>query len=105
MTVVNLSPAEMKGFEASAAANPGIAKLYELIREHATQKGGIVLDVWRLHLGRIFGEPIMMTPDEVAKRLSLPLSTVTGIIEGTRKAVRPEWLASAEFRASPFADS
>jgi hypothetical protein len=104
MTVVKLSPDEMRGFAASEARNPGIARLNALIREHVLAQGGVALEVWRLHLGQIFGEPVMMTPDEVAKQLGFSVSEVTSIIEETRKAVRPLWFDTPEYKASPFAD-
>jgi hypothetical protein len=91
----------MEGFAQAEAADPAIAKLYELIVAHATAKGGRTLEVWRLSMGRLFGDPVMMTTDEVAARLDLPVSEVTRVIEETNAAVRPLWTASQEFKRSP----
>jgi len=100
MTVVHHTPQDMAAWRASWEKNSAIAKLYELIVDYATQRGGLVLGVWKLHMGQIFGEPIMMTADEVAERLKLPLSDVTKIIDDTNAHVRPKWKATREYQSS-----
>lgn len=103
MTVVHHTPQDMAAWRASWDRDPAIAKLYEFIVDYATQRGGLVLAVWKLHMGQIFGEPVMMTPDEVAKRLKLPLSDVTKIIADTDAFVRPRWKGTREYQSSQFA--
>ena len=99
---VSLSEEELRGFAASEARDPAIAKLYELEREFAETRGGRVLDVWRLYQGRIFGLPWMMTLDEVAKRLGIADAEVNAAAAELRAAVGPLWYASAEYKASPY---
>jgi hypothetical protein len=94
----------MRAWRASFAKDPAIAKLYELIVKRANEKGGVALAVWRLHMGQIFGEPIMMTPDEVAKRLKLPVSDVTRIVRDIDADARAEWRRSDEYRKSRYAE-
>lgn len=102
MVVTHLSDEELDAFKASARDNPAVAKLNELEIAHVTEVGGIALDVWRLYQGVIFGDPIMMSADEVASRLELPVSEVEGIIEDVNAAVRPAWRETPEWKDSPF---
>lgn len=99
---VSLSEEELRGFAASEARDPAIAKLYELEREIAEIRGGRILDVWRLYHGRIFGLPWMMTLDEVAQRLGITDEEVNAAAAELHTAVDPLWKASPEYKASPY---
>jgi hypothetical protein len=103
VTIVHHTPEDMKAWRDSWAEDPGIAKLYELTRRHAIEQGGLTLAVWKLHMGQIFGEPIMMTADDVAGRLELPVSAVVKIIDDTNAQVVPQWKETPEYRASRYA--
>jgi len=105
MTIVHHTPEDMKAWRKSWAQDPAIAKLYELTVRRATEQGGLTLKVWKLHMGQIFGEPVMMSSDEVARRLKLPLSDVMRVIEDTNAHVVPAWKATPEYRASHYARS
>jgi hypothetical protein len=56
------------------------------IREYAERQGGRTLAYWRLCLGRIWGDPIMMTSDEVAKRLGWSVAEADEINDQTMRA-------------------
>lgn len=47
--------------------------------QYAEEQGGRTLEYWRLSLGRIWGEPIMMTGDAVALRLRWTVDEVDEI--------------------------
>jgi hypothetical protein len=55
-------------------------------------------------MARLWGEPLVMSADEVAKRLSLPVSEVAAIVADVQRAVRDDWMATAAYRESRFAD-
>ena len=97
MTVVRLTDHEMAAFQAADHRNPGVSKLYELIVDYAKDQGGIVEQFWRLHMGRLFGEPMMMTFDECAQQLDLPLSEVEQIFARSRQAVLARWKQTPEY--------
>jgi hypothetical protein len=101
MAIAHLSPEEMRQFADADKRYPRAVKLDELVRAYAEQQGGLTLSYWKLALGRLWGEPIMMSTDEVAKRLHRPVSELQAIVEETDRAVRPEWEASAEYHM-PF---
>ncbi len=103
MTVVNLNPRQMQDFDDSRARMPAMAKLYEFEAAAARQQGGFVLEVWELHQGQLFGKPWMMTLDEVAKRLSVPVSRVADAVNTVDGEAVPRWKATPEYRASEFA--
>jgi hypothetical protein len=104
MAVVRMDPAEFAALGGRLSDDPAVAKLYELLKAEAERRGGMTLAVWKLHMARLWGEPLVMTSDEVAKRLGAPVSRVVAIISETKAAVRESWMASAEYRSSQFAD-
>jgi hypothetical protein len=101
--VVRITPAEIEELAGRLSTDPAVAKLYELTKEHVEREGGLTLAVYKLHLARLWGEPFVMTSDEVARRLQLPVSRVTEIMTEVQNAVRPMWLATPEYRSSRFA--
>ncbi|HEX5527080.1 MAG TPA: hypothetical protein VFX44_07770 [Solirubrobacterales bacterium] len=103
MTVVKITPEEMESLGNRLSGDPAVAKLYELIKKEAEEIGGDTLRAWQLHLGKIWGRPYVMTLDEVASRLRMPVSRVTGLIQEVQDVVRPKWLATPEYKASRFA--
>ncbi len=103
MPVVHMNEAELAALGGRLSEDPAVDKLYRLIKERAEREGGTTLAVWRLHMARLWGEPLMMTSDEVASRLKLPVSVVEGAITSVRKAAREQWLATEEYRNSQFA--
>lgn len=104
MTIVRLSGEQVRGFEESRKQNPAIDRLYELEAAEVTARGGLALDIWRLHIGHMFGEPVMMTLDEVAKQLDMPEEEVREIVEDVKKVVLPRWHETPEYQDSEFPD-
>lgn len=102
MPVVHYSPAQLQDFERSAAKDPAIAKLHEITVQYATAQGGTVLEFWKLHMGRLFGNPWFMTVDECAKRLNMPVSAVLPIAEASGKAIHARWQATPEYQRSDY---
>lgn len=102
MTIVRLSESEMRGFEQSAEEDPAIKRLNQLTVEYAQKQGGITLEFWKLHMGRLFGLPWMMTVDECAKRLRLPISQLKSIAIESEYAIAKRWEASAEYQRSEW---
>jgi hypothetical protein len=102
MPVVRISDDEARERGSRLSTDPAVAKLYALIKREAERRGGDTLQVWQLHMGKIWDRPYVMTPDAVAEKLDLPLSTVNGAIDGVRAAVRSEWMASEEYKRSQF---
>jgi hypothetical protein len=98
VTVVGLSAQEMEGFARSRADNPVIAKLQDLNVEEAERAGGIGLAAMRLYQGQIFGEPVMMSIDEVAKRLGVSEEAVLEAIAPIQEAAAERWKASEQFK-------
>jgi hypothetical protein len=90
MTVVTLSKSDLQAFEESLKQNPELAELQRLTVQYAEERGGLTLAFWRLHQGQMFGEPVMMTTDECAKRLRVPVSALSAIYEETQR-----WIDSA----------
>jgi len=103
MAVVKLDPEEMKALDGRLSADPAVAKLYALLKAEAERRGGKTLAVWKLHMGKLWGVPVVMTSDEVAKRLRMPVSTVAKHINSVTDAVRNDWKATREYQASDFA--
>ncbi len=104
MAIVRITPDEMQDLGGRLSADPAVAKLYELIKEQAEEKGGNTLAVWQLHLGKVWGRPYVMSLDEVARRLDLPVSAVSQLVQEVRDTVQPKWLASEEYKGSRFAE-
>jgi hypothetical protein len=104
MPVVHLSPQEMESFADSARQDPAVAKLQEITVDYATSKGGLVLEFWRLHMGRFFGVPIMMGIDDAAGRLDQPVSTIRRLHRESQEEISKLWMATPEYRASEFAE-
>lgn len=103
MTVVRQTPEEFAELAGRLSADPAVNRLYELTKAHAEKAGGETLAVWQLHMGRLWGRPYVMTVDEVARRLSLPVSLVTERVNEVNRAVRPKWFATREYKESQFA--
>lgn len=102
MAYVRLSDAEMRGFEGSKKADPAIAKFYALQRELAEQRGGLVLELWKLLEGRIFGLPWMMTSDEAARRLGISEQEVHRLAADFSQAAMDAWAVTPEYQRSPY---
>jgi len=98
LTIVRLTDHEMAAFRAADERNPGVARLYELIVEHAKDEGGVVERLWRLHMGRLFGAPLMMTLDDCARELDLSRSDVEHIFQRSRRVVLARWEQTPEYR-------
>jgi hypothetical protein len=98
LTVVHFTAAELRGFEDSYARGPSMRKLRDLTVDHARKQGGLTLAFWELHQGQFFGKPAMMTVDECAKRLGIPVSRAAAILDETQRAIVPRWKASPEYR-------
>jgi NADH:ubiquinone oxidoreductase subunit E len=92
----------MKAFQEADAKDPAIAKLKEITVRHATEAGGLTLAIWRLAQGQFFGEPMLMSLDEVAKQLEMPLSEVRRIVTETDERIRAEWRRTSEYRGSRY---
>jgi hypothetical protein len=104
VTIVRLSGEQLRGFEESRKQNPAIDKLYELEVAEVTARGGLALEIWRLHMGQLFGEPVMMTSDQVANKLDMPEEEVQTIVADVMNVVLPRWHQTPEYRGSEFPD-
>lgn len=85
MSVAHLDAEAMAFFASRPSDDPAVIADAK-IREYAEQQGGHTLAYWRLCLGRIWGDPIMMTSDEVAKRLGWSLTEAEAINAETMRA-------------------
>jgi len=68
----------MEFFRNRSPEDPGAVKDARL-KEYAERTGGDTLRFWKLALGRIWGDPIMMSGYEAASRLGLSRSEVERI--------------------------
>lgn len=98
MPIVNLTPEDMTAFRASRQKHPWAKKRDDITLEVVNNKGGQTLEIWMLLDGRIFGHPWLMTSDEVARRLNLPLSEVITIAETAGQEIHDTWTATPEFK-------
>src|SRR5262249_30952061 len=87
MGVAHLSPDEMAYFSDSARRYPPAVLADQRLREYAERVGGLTLRYWQLALGRVWGQPYMMTVDEAASRLGLPISQLQAIDDETNRAL------------------
>lgn len=85
MGVIHLDDAAMEFFRRRSPHDPAVIA-DERLRAYAERTGGVTLEYWRLAMGRIWGEPFMMTDDEVAKRLKRPISELKAIVAETNAA-------------------
>lgn len=99
---VRLSDADMRGFADSEKRDPAIAKFYALQRELAEQRGGLVLELWKLLRGRIFRLPWMMTSDEAASRLGISEQEVHRLADDFLQEAMDAWAATPEYQGSPY---
>jgi hypothetical protein len=104
VVIVRFSGKQLREFEELRGQEPAVDKLYELEVAEVTARGGLALEIWRLHMGQLFGEPVMMTLDEVAKQLAMPEEEVKEIAGDVHKVVLPRWHQTAEYRDSEFPD-
>jgi hypothetical protein len=104
VTIVRLSGEQLRGFDESRKQNPAIDKLHELEVAEVTARGGLALEIWRLNLGQLFDEPVMMTLDEVAKQLEMSEEEVQKIVGDVMEVVLPRWHETPEYRDSEFPD-
>jgi hypothetical protein len=102
MPIIKITDEEMKERGGRLSSDPAVAKLYALIKAEAERRGGKTLDIWQLHMGKIWNRPYIMSSDSVAEKLGLPLSVVDTAINDVRAAVRSEWMASEEYKRSKF---
>ena len=86
MAVVHLTPAEMKRWESLPDDHP-VAVNDRRLRSYAEQQGGLTLQYWKLALARVWGDPSMMTNDEVAKQLDASESDIEQIVTETNAAL------------------
>ncbi len=100
MGIVNLSAEEMESFRNRSPDEPSVLA-DQKIRAYAERTGGLTFEYWRLAMGRIWGDPYMMTVEEVAKRLNRPVADLKAVIEETNVACgwRPARGRGADNRA------
>lgn len=87
MGVAHLSPDEMAYFSDPTRRYPPALEADQRLREYAEHVGGLTLRYWQLALGRVWGQPYMMTTDEAASRLGLPISELQLIEDETNRAL------------------
>lgn len=80
--IVHMNRSEMKFFRNRKPDDPAVIA-DEKIRKYAEAKGGLTLAVWKLTMGRLWGEPLMMTKDEVGVRLNRTESDIQAIYDTT----------------------
>jgi hypothetical protein len=100
MTVARFTEQEMENWREADRKTPRTRKLFDLAKTHAEQEGGQTLELWKLHMGRLWGIPIMMTIDDAAQRMNISVSRAQQIYENSIEAIRPEWESSPEYRVS-----
>jgi hypothetical protein len=99
---VRLSDADMREFAESEKRDRATAKLHALQRELADQRGGRLLELWKLLEGRIFGLPWMMTSDEAAGRLGISQHEVQRLADDFLQEAMDAWAATPEYQQSPY---
>jgi hypothetical protein len=99
---VRLSDADMRAFAASEKRDPAIAKFHALQRQLAEQRGGLLLELWKLLQGRIFGLPWMMTTDDAAGRLGISQHEVQRLADDFLQEAMDAWAATPEYQQSPY---
>lgn len=57
------------------------------VRAYAEKQAGLTLQYWKLALARVWGDPFMMTNDEVARRLGVSESELEQIVTETSVAL------------------
>ena len=102
MVYVSLSDADMREYAETEKRDPAIARFYALQRELAGQRGGLVLELWKLLQGRIFGLPWMMTSDEAARRLGISQQEVHRLAADFSQEAMDAWAATPEYQRSPY---
>lgn len=85
MSVAHLDDEAMAFFASRPSDDPAVIADTK-IRRCAEEQGGRTLEYWRLSLGRIWGDPIMMTADEVALRLGWTVEEAEEIDDRTMRA-------------------
>ena len=99
---VRLSDADMREFAESEKRDPAIARFYALQRELVEQRGGLVLELWKLLQGRIFGLPWMMTSDEAGGRLGISQQEVHRLADDFSREAMDAWAATPEYQGSSY---
>ena len=92
----------MREFAKSEKRDPAIARFHALQRELAEQRGGPVLELWKLLQGRIFGLPWMMTSDEAAERLGISQQEVHRLADAFSQEAMAAWSSTPEYQRSPY---
>lgn len=82
MGIVHMDQSEMDLFRNRRPDDPTLIA-DEKIKNYAEARGGFTLAVWKLAMGRLWGEPFMMTKDEVSIRLNRAESDVQAIYDET----------------------
>lgn len=97
-TVIQHTPKEIRQWQKELDKRPASKKWSELMVAYARAQGGLTLEYWRLSSGPDFGEPQMMSSDEIASRLDVPVSDLHLIYRATMEAIVPVWHASPEYQ-------
>jgi len=80
------------------AAHPWMLVERRLIRQFAERRGGVTLEYLRLAEGPHFGRRPVLSDEECAKRLNVPVSTLRSIRLELARETFPELVASPEFK-------
>jgi hypothetical protein len=99
---VRLSDADTREYAETGKRDPAIAKFHALKRELAEERGGLLLELWKLLEGRIFGLPWMMTSDEAASRLGISQQEVHRLAAEFSREAMDAWAATPEYQRSPY---
>lgn len=97
MTVVRFTDQDMREWDIADRKTPRTRKLFELAKSHAEHSGGLTLKLWQLHMGRLWGIPVMMTLDDAAKHVKIPVPQAQQVFDDTMTAIRSEWETSPEY--------
>ena len=100
MTVVRFTEQEMENWREADRKTPRTRKLFDLAKAHAEQEGGQTLELWKYHMGRLWGIPVMMTIDDAAQRMNISVPRAQQIYDNSIEEIRPEWEASSEYHIS-----
>lgn len=98
MTVISFDAEGMRKYRASRAKHRWVRTREEITLRVVHQRGGRTLEVFKLLDGRLFGAPWLMTSDEVARRLNLPVSEVIKVAESAYRVIWDEYRRLPEYK-------
>lgn len=97
---MRMSPTQIASLDEALKRRPSAQKKRELIVQRARAEGGLTLTFWKLFKGPWFGEPTMLSLEECATELKIPVSELIKLGDRTMDSIRTELENSPEWKAS-----